>query len=322
MSHPLPAGIEPTTRALLEKLAAEGAPPVNQLPVDEARKLLRQAQTGEVARIPAAVEDRELPCGPAGKVSVRIVRPQGMRGPIPGVMYFHGGGWVLGDAATHDRLLREIAQGAEAAVVFVNYSRSPEARYPTALEECYSATRWIAEHGMSLAIDGARLAVAGDSAGGNLAAAVALLAKERGGPKLALQALFYPVTDADFETGSYLEFADGPWLTREAMRWFWNHYLPEATGRRAPTASPLQATLEQLRDLPPAFVATAEFDVLRDEGEAYARKLSAAGVRVTAVRYLGAIHDVVLLTALACTPTTRAAVDQVCNALERAFVPS
>ncbi|MFO0900268.1 MAG: alpha/beta hydrolase [Pirellulales bacterium] len=322
MSNPLPPGIEPTTRAFLEKLAADGVPPVNQLPIDKARMLLRQAQTGEVARIPADVEDRELPCGPAGNVSVHIVRPQGMRGSIPGVMYFHGGGWVLGDAVTHDRLVREIAQGAEAAVVFVNYSRSPEARYPTALEECYAATQWIAEHVRSLAIDSSRLAVAGDSAGGNLAAAVALLAKERGGPKLALQALFYPVTDAAFDTASYEDFADGPWLTREAMRWFWDHYLPDAAARRAPTASPLQATGEQLRNLPPAFIATAEFDVLRDEGEAYARKLSAAGVRVTAVRYLGAIHDVVLLTALAGTPTTRAAVDQVCNALKRAFVPS
>jgi acetyl esterase len=237
-------------------------------------------------------------------------------------MYFHGGGWVLGDDATHDRLAREIALGAAAAVVFVNYSRSPEARHPVALEECYAATQWIAANGMSVAIDGSRLAVAGDSAGGNLAAAVALLAKERGGPKLALQALFYPVTDANFETASYQQFADGPWLTREAMRWFWDHYQPDAAARQAITAAPLRASLEQLRDLPPAFVATAEFDVLRDEGEAYAHKLSEAGVRVTAVRYLGAIHDVVLLTALAATPTARAAIDQACNALEHAFVPS
>jgi len=322
MSNTLPRGLEPITKAFLEKLAADKAPAVNELAVADARDLLRLAQTGEVARVPADVQAHEIPCGPQGRVSVRIVRPQGMHGPIPGVMYFHGGGWVLGDDVTHDRLAREIALGSEAAVVFVNYSRSPEQRYPVALEECYAATQWIAENGMSLNIDGSRLAVAGDSAGGNLAAATALLAKERKGPKLALQALFYPVTDANFDTASYKESADGPWLTREAMKWFWNHYLPDAAARKQPTVSPLQASVEQLRGLPPAFVATAEFDVLRDEGEAYAHKLIEAGVRVTAVRYLGAIHDVVLLTALAGTPTTRAAIDQVCNALKHAFVPS
>jgi len=234
-------------------------------------------------------------------------------------MYFHGGGWVLGDRDTHDRLTREIAVGANAAVVFVDYDRSPEARYPVAIEQAYAATQYVADNGGSLRLDPLRLAVAGDSVGGNMAAAVTLMAKERQGPKIAFQVLLYPVTSADFDTPSYTQFAEGPWLTKRAMEWFWEAYLPDPATRKEPTATPLNASLDQLESLPEALVIVDENDVLRDEGEAYARQLSDAGVRVTSVRYNGTIHDFVMLNALADTPATRGAIAQAVSALRGAL---
>ena len=220
------------------------------------------------------------------------------------------------DFATHERLMRELSIRTRAAVVVVNYSRSPEARYPTASEEAYAATKWAAERGVELGLNGRRLAIAGDSAGGNLTAVVTLLAKARGGPRIAYQALFYPVTDAGMDTESYREFAEGPWLTRASMEWFWDAYCPDATQRCEPTLSPLRASLGQLSGLPPALVITAEADVLRDEGEAYARKLRQAGVDVTAVRYQGICHDFMMLNALAETNAARNAVCQAAQALK------
>jgi acetyl esterase len=225
-------------------------------------------------------------------------------------MYFHGGGWILGDRDTHDRLIREIAVGVAAAVVFVDYDRAPEARYPVAIEQAYAATRYVVDHGASLRLDSTRLAVAGDSVGGNMTAAVTLMAKQRRGPKIAFQVLFYPVTGADFDTASYARFADGPWLTKRAMEWFWDAYLPDPGARQQPTATPLNATLDQLAGLPEALVVVDENDVLRDEGEAYARKPSNAGGRVTSTRYNGTIHDFVMLNALADTPAARGAIAQ------------
>jgi acetyl esterase len=238
---------------------------------------------------------------------------------LPIVMYFHGGGWVLGDKATHDRLIRKIANGVEAAVVFVNFTPSPEAHYPVALEEAYAATLWIEENGSALNLDVSHIAVAGDSAGGNLAAALALIAKERGTPHIGYQALFYPVTDSRFDTASYHQFADGYYLTREAMQWFWDQYAPDFGVRDEPTASPLRASVDQLRGLPPALIITGEFDVLRDEGEAYVHKLLDAGVEVTALRCLGTVHDFVMLNALSETPAARAALSQANYSLRRAF---
>jgi acetyl esterase len=256
----------------------------------------------------------------AGLAVVAVVGAlAGVAGVVPAVLYPHGGGWVLGDRNTHDRLVREIAAGAKAAVVFVDYDRSPEAHYPVAIEQAYASLLHLVEHAKQLNVDPARIAIAGDSVGGNMAAAVALLAKERKGPKLALQVLMYPVTDANFETGSYVAFADGPWLTRKAMQWFWDAYLPDVAKRKEPTASPLQATVAQLAGLPEALVIVDENDVLRDEGEAYARKLTQAGVRVTSVRYNGTIHDFAMLNALAKTPAVRAAVRQVNDALAAAL---
>ncbi len=311
--------VEPATQAFLDALAAKGGPPLHTLSVADARGALSGAQAGPIATLPVDIEDRTIPVGPQGRVAIRIVRPKRRRGTLPAVMYFHGGGWVLGDAKTHDRLIREIAHGAEAAVVFVDYSRAPEARYPIAIEEAYAATVWVAEHGKAIGVDPSRVAVAGDSVGSNMAAAVTLLAKERGSPKIMFQVLFYPVTDADFDTGSYAQFATGYFLTREAMKWFWNHYAPQSAVRAQPTASPLRASVDQLRGLPPALVITGECDVLRDEGEAYAHKLIEAGVPVTATRYLGTIHDFVMLNAITDTPAPRAAIAQATDALRTAF---
>src|SRR5579875_1182261 len=255
-------GLEPVTRAFLEELNAKGEPPIYELSVEHVRALLADAQSGDVVKPAVEIENCTIPGGPTGSISIRIIRPEGSAGLLPAVMYFHGGGWVRGDKNTHDRLVREIAIGANAAMVFVNYSLSPEVRYPVAVEEAYFATRYVAENGRSLNLDSARLAVAGESSGGNMAAAVTLLAKQRGGPNLAYQALVYPVMDANFDTLSYREFATGYSLTPEAMKWYWNHYLPDERRRNEVTASPLRASIEQLTGLPPSLVITAEFDVL------------------------------------------------------------
>ena len=304
----LSSSIELKTRSFLETLNSSEGPQIYELPIDQARGVLTKAQAVDVPKLPADIEDCTLPVGPHGQVSVRIVRPQNISDVLPVVMYFHGGGWILGDKDTHDRLIREIANGARAAVVFVDYSRSPEAQYPVAIEEAYAATKYLAENGRQLRVDSSHLAVAGDSVGGNMATVVTLLSKERGGPKLNYQVLFYPVTDANFENRSYNEFAINYYLSREAMKWFWNAYLPDKAKRENPTASPLQASIDQLKGLPPALVITDEYDVLRDEGEAYAKKLIEAGVSVTAVRFLGTIHDFVLLNPITDTSAPRAAI--------------
>jgi acetyl esterase len=298
--------LEPTTQKFIDSLA--GSKPIYTFSPADARNILAGAQKDDVKKLAAQEENKVIKVGPTGSVKLRIVRPEGAKGTLPVILYFHGGGWVLGDADTHDRLVREIANGAKAAVVFVDYDRSPEARYPIAIEQAYAATKYVADHAKEFHVDASRLAVAGDSVGGNMAAVVTLLAKERGGPAIDQQVLFYPVTDANFETGSYNQFANGPWLTKEAMKWFWNAYLPDEAKRKDPTASPLQASLDQLNGLPPALIITDENDVLRDEGEAYGRKLTQAGVRVTSIRYNGTIHDFVLLNAIAETPAVRGAI--------------
>ncbi|MGD1877381.1 MAG: alpha/beta hydrolase [Kiloniellaceae bacterium] len=309
------------TQAFLDRPAAAGGAPLYTLTPADARKVLEGAQAIDVQAPAVDIDDRVLPVGPTGAVRVRIFRPEDAAGPLPVVMYFHGGGWVLGSTATHDRLLRELTVGTGAAFVFVDYDRSPEAQYPVPIEQAYAATAYVAEHGDALNLDTTRLAVAGDSVGGNMTAAVTILAKQRGGPRIVQQTLFYPVTDANFDTGSYETFAEGPWLTREAMKWFWDAYLPDVARRSEPTASPLRASLEQLAGLPPALVITDANDVLRDEGEAYAAKLDRAGVEVTQVRYLGTIHDFVMLNALAQTPATRGAIAQAVAVLKDALSP-
>lgn len=302
------AQLEPRTQAFVDALAAQGRPPLYMLPVLQARAVLETLQSGAVALLPADVEDHVLPVGPKGSVGIRIVRPQGSSEVLPVVVYFHGGGWILGSEKTHDRLIREIATGANAAVVFVKYTPSPEAQFPVPLEEAYAATRYIAENGASFNLDPSRLAVVGDSVGGNMATVVARLAKERGGPAIRAQVLFYPVTDTNLNTASYLRFAGGPWLTRPAMEWFFKAYAPRLIDRLSPDVAPLRASVEQLRGVPRALVIIDENDVLRDEVEAYAHKLMRADVPVKAVRVLGTIHDFVMLNALADTPPARTAI--------------
>jgi acetyl esterase len=306
--------LDPETRKFVEKATAKG-PPLYKLSVQQAREVLSRTQAGDVPPPPADIEDRTIPGGPTGAIAIRIVRPKDNRDKLPVVVYLHGAGWVMGGKDTHDRLVRTLANGATATFVFVDYARAPEARYPTANEQAYTALKWVVENSTELNVDSSRLALAGDSVGGNMVAAVTLMAKERGGPPIRFQVLFYPVTNADFETSSYKQFAEGPWLTRKGMKWFWDNYLPEVGMRREHTASPLRATIDQLRGLPPALVITDENDVLRDEGEAYARKLMRAGVRVEATRYLGTIHDFVMLNAIAETPASRAAVAQASDTL-------
>lgn len=314
--------LEPSTQAFVNALAAQGGQPIYKLPVPQARQVLEDAQSGDVAKLPVDKQDLTFRDAKAGQVSITIIRPKGVTGELPAVLYIHGAGWVLGSENTHDRLVRQIAAGSHAAVVFVNYSRAPEAKFPVQDEQAYATAQWIVAHGKEHGIDGNNMAIAGDSVGGNMTAAVTLMSKQRGGPKFVYQVLFYPVTDANFEDGSYRQFANGPWLTLPAMKWFWNAYVPNEAERKNPLVTPLNASLEQLKDLPPALVITDENDVLRDEGEAYAHKLMDAGVEVTATRYLGTIHDFVMLNALGDTPAAKAAVDQANQKLRAALYPT
>ncbi|MEU0255772.1 alpha/beta hydrolase [Streptomyces sp. NPDC006184] len=306
--------------AAADFVAATAQPPyLFDLPPAEGRKAVDEVQSGAVDKPPADEEWITVPGGPTGSVRTRVVRPAGVTGTLPVILYIHGAGWVFGNAHTHDRLVRELAVGARAAVVFPEYDLSPEARYPVAIEQNFTVARWIVEQGADHGLDAARIAVAGDSVGGNMAAALTLMAKERGGVPLVQQVLFYPVTDAGFDTPSYHQFATGYFLRRDGMQWFWDQYTTDAAERARITASPLRATTEQLTGLPPALVITGEADVLRDEGEAYADKLREAGVAVTAVRFQGIIHDFVMLNALRGTHAATAAIDLAVRTLRTAL---
>jgi acetyl esterase len=306
--------------AAQEFAAATADPPyLFDLGPVEGRKTVDEVQSGEVETPDVEITDITIPGGPSDAVSVRILRPKDAQGQLPVILYTHGAGWVFGNSHTHDRLVRELAVGTGAAVVFPNYSLSPEARYPTAIEEIYSVLEWVAGHGAEQDLDGARIAVAGDSVGGNMTAALTLMAKQRSGPDLRAQVLFYPVTDASFDTGSYHEFAEGYFLRRDAMQWFWDQYTTDEDERAEITASPLRATTNDLAELPKALVITGEADVLRDEGEAYASKLREAGVDVTATRYEGIIHDFVMLNALRGTNAAGAAIAQAIEYIRRAL---
>ncbi|TDE57769.1 alpha/beta hydrolase [Nonomuraea mesophila] len=314
-----------TTAPVLETAAAEFAaatanpPYLFDLGPVEGRKTVDEVQSGEIAKPQVDEEWITVPGGPTGSVRARIVRPAGATGMLPVILYIHGAGWVFGNAHTHDRLVRELATGVHAAVVFPEYDLSPEARYPIAIEQNYTVAQWVVREGANNDLDASRIAVAGDSVGGNMSAALTLMAKERGDVPLVQQVLFYPVTDANFDTGSYHQFAEGYFLRRDAMQWFWDQYTTDPAQRAEITASPLRATAEQLTGLPPALIITAEADVLRDEGEAYANKLRAAGVPVTATRYQGIIHDFVMLNALRGTQAAEAAITQAVTALRSAL---
>lgn len=308
--------LEPEAQSIAD--ATSKPPYLYELGPEGARKVLDDIQSAPIDK-PDVDESWIVVPAEVGDVRVRIVRPAGATDPAPTVLYIHGGGWVFGNAMTHDRLVRELAVGADAAIVFVEYDRSPEARYPVAIEQAYATARWITEHGAQNGLDADRLAVAGDSVGGNMAAVMTILAKQRGDVAFIHQSLYYPVTDAGQDTDSYHEFADGPFLTAKGMAWFWDAYLPDVAKRSEITVPPLRATIEDLRGLPEAFIIVDENDVLRDEGEAYGRKLTAAGVRTTSVRYNGIIHDFMMLNPVRPTAATTAAVEQAIHVLRKAF---
>ncbi len=310
-------GVERRTQAFLEALAASGGTPIEQLSPADARAVLVGAQSNVKVDLPKADISEKTISVDGENITLRIVRPAGMNEALPVFMFFHGGGWVLGDFPTHERLVRDLVAGAGAVGVFVNYTPSPEAHYPTAINQAYAATKWVAEHGQEINVDGARLAVVGNSAGGNMAAVVSLMSKDRGTPHVKYQVLLWPVTDANFETASYEQFADGHFLTRNMMKWFWDNYTTDTNQRHDVYASPLQATTERLKGLPPALIQTAEMDVLRDEGEAYGRRLDVAGVDVTVTRYNGMIHDYGLLNALSQVPGARSAMLQASEELRK-----
>jgi acetyl esterase len=279
--------IDPQAQAFLDQLNALGQQPLSAMPVAEARRAMDILASMRVE--PAAVRsavDRRIP-GPAGEIPVRIYTPSAPA-PLPLLVYFHGGGWVLGGLDTHDSTCRELASGAGCVVVSVDYRLAPEHKFPAAAEDCYAATQWAAAHAAELGADAKRLAVGGDSAGGNLAAVVAQMARDRGGPALVFQLLIYPVISATFDTASYRDNAEGYLLTAGDMRWFWNHYLGTPADGANPYAAPLCAPT--LAGLSPALVITAEFDPLRDEGELYAHRLEEAGVPARLTRYDGMIH--------------------------------
>ncbi|KTC14139.1 MULTISPECIES: alpha/beta hydrolase [Pseudomonas] len=310
------SGVEHNTQAFLDALNSGTGKPIEQLSPKDARAVLVGAQSGVKLTLPKADVSEKTIKVDGQSISLNIVRPAGAKGTLPVFMFFHGGGWVLGDFQTHERLVRDLVAGSGAVAVFVNYTPSPEAHYPTAINQAYAATRWVAEHGKEINVDGKRLAVAGNSVGGNMAAVVALMAKEKGTPALRYQVLLWPVTDANFNTASYDQYAEGHFLTRNMMKWFWDNYTTDAAQRNEIYASPLRATTEQLKGLPPALVQTASADVLRDEGEAYARKLDQAGVPVTAVRYNGMIHDYGLLNVVSQVPAVRSAMLQASEELK------
>lgn len=307
-------GVERNTQAFLEVLVRAGGPPMETLSPADARNVLVGAQKG--ATLPPADVSEKTISVDGRTIRLTVVRPAGAKSVLPAFMFFHGGGWILGDYPTHERLVRDLVSQSGAAAVFVNYTPSPEARYPVAIEEAYAATKWVAENGAQIQVDGRRLALAGNSVGGNMAAVVALMAKARGTPALRAQILLWPVTQAAFDSASYEAYAEGHFLTRNMMKWFWDAYTTDPAQRREILASPLTATPEQLAGLPPALIQTAEKDVLRDEGEAYGRKLDEAGVPVVVTRYNGMIHDFGLLNALADLPGTRSALHQASEELK------
>ena len=308
MTAPSPIVLEPAAQKVAD--AFSKPPFIYQQTPAEARKILEDAQSSVPVSKPAVDEEWITIPSPAGEVRVRVLKPQGATGLLPVIVYMHGGGWILGNAGTHDRLVRELAVGARAALAFVEYPNSPEAKYPTAIEQGYATAQWITRNGASKGLDASRMAVAGESVGGNMTAALALMAKQRGDVTFVQQSMYYPVTDAAMNTASYEQFATGYYLSREEMEWCWDAYTTDPAQRAEITASPNQASVEQVTGLPPTFLCVDEADVLRDEGEAYAAKLRSAGVPVTTVRYDGTIHDFMLLNALSDTKATRAAISQ------------
>lgn len=305
---PLEVAVDPRlsrgVKAFLNVLNSAGGP-LEALPPLEARDVLVNAQASVQVDLSGIEESEKTITADGYTIKLNIVRPEGVKGKLPVFMFIHGGGWVLGDYPTHKRMVRDLVVLTGFAGVFVNYTRTPDAMYPQAINEIYAATKWVAEHGDEIDVDGKNLAVVGNSVGGNMTAVTALKAKENGGPKIKLHIMMWPVTDANFERDSFKQFGEKRFLTTPLMKWMWDLYTTDPKQRKEIYASPLQATVDQLKGLPPALIQVAESDILRDEGEAYGRKLDEAGVTVTTVRYDGMIHDFGLLNGLAEEPAVR-----------------
>ncbi|RTL59017.1 MAG: alpha/beta hydrolase [Sphingobacteriales bacterium] len=306
-------------RSFLQGLNSGTGKPLEELTVGDARQVLINAQKSVTVDY-SGIDETEREINQNGyKVNIHIIKPNGIKSNAPVFIFTHGGGWVLGDYPTHRRLVRDLVVESGAVAVFPDYTPSPEAKYPVAIHQIYAVTQWVAMNGSEIGVDGKNLAVAGNSVGGNMSAVIALMAKINNGPHIKLQVLLWPVADANFDTNSYDEFDEGRFLTRNMMKWFWDNYLPDISKRTEIFASPLQATIEQLKGLPPALIQTAENDVLRDEGEAYARKLNEAGVPVTLTRYSGLIHDYGMLNPLANVAAVKVAVLQAATAIKTAL---
>ena len=306
-------------RDFLKALNSGDGKPMEQLSPAEARAVLTNAQKSVTVDYSGIEESERTIMQDGQSVKIHITKPTGSKPGAPAFIFIHGGGWVLGDYPTHRRLVRDLVVASEAVAVFPDYTPSPEAHYPVAINQIYAALKWVSEHGNEIGVDGKNLAVVGNSVGGNMTASVVLMAKEKNGPAIKLQVMLWPVTDANFETGSYKELGEGRFLTRNMMIWFWDNYLPDKKARKEIFASPLNATLGQLKGLPPALIQTAENDVLRDEGEAYARKLDEAGVKVTLTRYGGLIHDYGLLNPLAEVRAVKTALLQAAAVIRKAL---
>jgi acetyl esterase len=292
------------TKAFLNVLNS-GGPPVESLSKEDARNVLVGLQASATVDLSGVALSEKTITTDGYTIRLHVVRPEKTAGTLPCFLFIHGGGWILGDFATHQRMVRDLVVASGYAAVFVNYTPSPEARYPQAVNEIYAATKWVAEHGSELHVDGKRMAIVGNSVGGNMSTVTALMAKAKGGPELKLQILMWPIVDAGFDTESYRLFGQERFLTTSLMKWMYDQYTTDPRQRQEIYASPLQATPDQLRGLPPTLIQVAENDILRDEGEAYGRKLDEAGVAVTTVRYNGMIHDFGLLNGLAHLPATR-----------------
>ncbi|HID3697472.1 TPA: alpha/beta hydrolase [Klebsiella pneumoniae] len=295
-------------QAFLNVLNSGNGKPMEQLTPQEARQILIGAQKG--VTLPSAQVSEKIITVNGQSITLKIVKPDNATGTLPVFMFFHGGGWVLGDFPTHERLIRDLVRSSGAAAVYVDYTPSPEARFPVAINQAYEATKWVAEHGQEIGVDGSRLALVGNSVGGNMVASVALQARQFNGPKIRYNVMLWPVTDANFNSASYNQYENGYFLTKNMMKWFWDNYTTSASDRNNILASPLRATTEQLKGFPQTLIQTAELDVLRDEGEAFGRKLDAAGVPVTVTRYNGMIHDYGLLNPLSQEPTVKTALEQ------------
>ena len=319
MSETSPYNLEKAAAAVVAYLSQ--GPALYELPLGDTRKAIDDAQTGGAVPMPDVEEAWVTAPAEVGDVRALIIKPRGAEAQLPVVLYMHGGGWIFGSALSHGRLAGELAVAADAAVAFIDYALAPEARYPVQIEQCYAVARWVTAQGERHGLDPSRIAVAGDSAGGNMATVLCIMAKERGDVNFVQQSMYYPMTDAltNDDSESYRLFKDGPYGTAETMEWFWNTYLSEQDLRVESTVSPLRATLDQLNGLPPALIIVDENDILRDQGEAYASKLRDADVPTACVRFNGTMHDFMMLNALRDTETTRAAMSLAASTFRRAF---